>query len=110
MTIRITHGDHTTDLITVLNPGTGSGAIHTYTDVDGDRFAVFTSHIPDVGPGVNIRTDPDGCGIPLADIPALVTGIVTAAQQAAHQVGADCCWPDCDPCSSTRANQTGDAQ
>jgi hypothetical protein len=50
-------------------------AIYKYNDVDGDRLAIFPALIPGVGPGVNIRTDPQGCSIPEGEIPGLIKAL-----------------------------------
>ena len=54
-------------------------AEYQYTDVDGDRLAVFGADIPDKGKGVNVRTDPRGCSVPAADAPDLARAVLAAA-------------------------------
>ncbi|MFD4788281.1 hypothetical protein ACFWN1_14720 [Streptomyces sp. NPDC058459] len=43
-----------------------------HTDPDGDRLLITTADIPDTGPGVYFKTDPNGASIPLAEIPNLI--------------------------------------
>lgn len=67
---------------------------YMYKDVDGDEIiAVFPAAIPNVGPGVNIRTTHDGCSIPLGEIENFVQAVrdlATAARiEAQHQAVAD---------------------
>lgn len=102
MRIRVTNGqDETTELIHFAEP---EAAAFTYTDIDGDRAAIFTAVIPDLGAGINLKTDQFGCSIPLADVPALVEAIWAKAQQAAHkQDQLPCPNPHCGPCSFDRA-------
>lgn len=59
---------------------------YTYTDVDGDRLAVFGADIPGKGKGVNLRTDPSGCSVPAEDAPALARAILAAAGDTGHEV------------------------
>ena len=51
---------------------------YTYTDVDGDRLAVFGADIPDKGKGFNVRTDPNGCSVPAEDAAAFVRAVLAA--------------------------------
>jgi hypothetical protein len=55
-----------------------------YTDVDGDRLAVFTAQIPSQGPGVNFKTDPRGCSIPLDRLEELIAGVRDTGREAAE--------------------------
>lgn len=101
MQIRITDGTGTTtELIAFAEPDSpGDG--YSYTDLDGDRLAVFTSVIPDLGAGINIRTDDAGASFPLADVPDLVEAIWAKAQQAAHDRNhLPCPSPNCPPCTA----------
>jgi hypothetical protein len=59
---------------------------YTYTDVDGDRLAVFGADIPDQGRGANVRTDPNGCSVPTEDTVALAEAILTAGGLTEHRV------------------------
>ncbi|MFD7884050.1 hypothetical protein ACFV3N_16625 [Streptomyces bauhiniae] len=43
-----------------------------HTDPDGDRLLITTADIPNVGPGLYFKTDPNGSSVPLADIPNLI--------------------------------------
>ena len=52
-------------------------SVFSFADVDGDRIAVFRADIPGEGLGVNIRTDRNGCSLPDADIPRLITALQT---------------------------------
>ncbi|MFG3050352.1 hypothetical protein ACGFZP_05260 [Kitasatospora sp. NPDC048239] len=76
MQIRITHGatDQPDEIISVITPTGDDG--WKYTDVDGDRIAVFTADINGT-PGVYFRTDPNGSSIPLADLDAFVDAVRT---------------------------------
>lgn len=53
--------------------------IYKHKDPDGDRIAVFDADIEgpgyDLGPGVNIRTDPSGSSITDAEIPNLIKAL-----------------------------------
>lgn len=46
-----------------------------HVDVDGDRLAVFDANIPGQGLGINIRTDPNGSSLPIAEIPVLIAAL-----------------------------------
>jgi hypothetical protein len=51
-------------------------AIYRFTDVDGDKIAIFPATIPVDGKeveGINIRTSPSGCSIPLSEIWDLIS-------------------------------------
>lgn len=101
--IRITNGDGTTELISFVQPDPTADA-YKHTDVDGDRLIINDADINDT-PGVYFRTDPNGSSVALADLPALVEGIWSAAQRAAHALGVlPCPHPRCGPCSFDRAN------
>jgi hypothetical protein len=104
MQIRITDGEgQPTELIAFAESDPKAPA-YLYTDVDADRLVVFTAVIPDLGPGINVKTDQFGASFPLADVAALVDGIWSAAQQAAHEQGVvPCPHPRCGPCSFDRA-------
>ena len=82
MQITVTHDDPNkpTEIIAALTPTGDTG--WKYTDVDGDRIAVFTSDINGT-PGVYFRTDPNGCSIPVADLEALIEAIRVTAKRAA---------------------------
>jgi hypothetical protein len=83
--IRITHGNtnQPTEIINVITPTGDNG--WKYTDVDGDRIAVFTSDINGT-PGVYFRTDPNGASIPLADLDAFIDVIRETAKRAAEAI------------------------
>lgn len=53
-----------------------------HTDVDGDRLRVTTAAIPNVGPGVYFRTDPNGSSVPVAELPALIERLQVIAEAA----------------------------
>lgn len=46
-----------------------------FTDVDGDRMSIFDADIPGTGPGVNIKTDRNGCSVPDYEIPELAASL-----------------------------------
>lgn len=104
MQIRVTNGqDETTELISVVTPDIDAEEFK-YTDVDGDKLEIFTAVIPDLGAGINVRTDQLGASFPLADVPKLIGAIWAKAQQAAHFHGQlPCPHPNCGPCSFDRA-------
>jgi hypothetical protein len=81
--IRITHDDPNkpTEIITVMAPAGDNG--WKYTDIDGDRIAVFTANIEGT-PGVYFRTDPNGAAIPLADLEAFIAAVRETAQRSAE--------------------------
>lgn len=83
MQIRITNGNgETTEIISAIIPTGDDG--WKYTDVDGDRIAIFTADINGT-PGVYFRTDPNGCSIPIADLEAFITAVRQTADRAAVQ-------------------------
>lgn len=55
-----------------------------YRDIDGDRLAVFTAQIPNQGPGVNIKTDPRGCSVPLSRLEEFIAGVRDTGREAAE--------------------------
>lgn len=59
-----------------------NGPVWTYADVDGDRAAVFGASIPDVGPGVYLRTCAQGCSVAAADVEVFIDAIRTALASA----------------------------
>lgn len=75
-----------TELITILQGDTSPLA--SFTDVDDDRLVIFTAQIPELGPGINIRTDKAGCSFPVAEIPALIDALQAIAEEAKRQAGA----------------------
>jgi hypothetical protein len=104
MQITVTDGNgKPTEIIVVLAPTGDSGL--TYTDVDGDRIAVFTSDINGT-PGVYFRTDPNGCAIPLTDLAAFIDGIRDRADAIAEQM--DVPMPECPACGALCTNRTHD--
>lgn len=55
---------------------------YTHTDPDGDRLLITTANIPGQGAGVYFRTDQTGCGVPVAEIPALIERLKEIAEEA----------------------------
>jgi hypothetical protein len=53
-----------------------------FTDMDGDRLAVFPAEVPGHKPGVNIKTDPDGSTLLAEDIPAFIQAVHDALAEA----------------------------
>lgn len=49
-------------------------ALYKYSDIDGDRLAVFPANILGTY-GVNIKTDREGCSLPDSEIPALISAL-----------------------------------
>lgn len=63
---------------------------YRHTDVDGDRLLISTSLIPDVGPGIYFRTDPNGSSISVDQLPDLIARlkvIADASREEAEQHG-----------------------
>ncbi|MFJ3200971.1 hypothetical protein [Streptomyces sp. NPDC086989] len=63
-----------TEIITILPP---AGAIphpsrYSHSDEDGDRLLISTALLNDGTPGIYFRTDPNGSGVPLTDLDALI--------------------------------------
>jgi hypothetical protein len=79
ITVSSNDSNKPTEIITVLAPVGDTG--WKYTDVDGDRIAVYTSDI-NGAPGVYFRTDPNGCSIPVTDLEAFIEGLRETAQRA----------------------------
>ena len=78
-----------TEIITILAP---AGAIphpsrFTHTDPDGDRLLISTALLDDGTPGIYFRTDPNGSGLPLSELPALLAQLPLIAE--ASQLEAD---------------------
>lgn len=77
--VRITSGvpDEPDQIIAFAEPDPPGG--YMFADVDGDRIGVWPAVIPDVGRGVNIRTDRAGCSIPLGEVEAFIQAVRDAA-------------------------------
>lgn len=69
--IVITKGDEVTDIVAIDS----TGPRWTYTDVDGDGAAMHTAKIPDVGPGIYLKTSARGCSIAVADVEDFIAAI-----------------------------------
>lgn len=67
-----------TEIVVIHNP---QPPRYHHTDVDGDRLLITTADIPDVGPGVMFRTDPNGSSVPLAEIPNLMARLQEIADR-----------------------------
>ncbi|MCX5176756.1 hypothetical protein [Streptomyces virginiae] len=68
--------------MTILAP---AGAIphpsrFTHTDADGDRLLISTALFDDGTPGLYFRTDPNGSGLPLTDLDALIAQLQVIAK------------------------------
>jgi hypothetical protein len=48
---------------------------YQHTDMDGDKLAVFTATLPDIGKGINIKTTFHGVSYPLAQVGELLDAI-----------------------------------
>jgi hypothetical protein len=57
-----------------------------FTDVDGDKIAVFDASIPGEGAGVNIRTTFDGCSLPDDEIPHLISALQHYMSKRANEI------------------------
>lgn len=71
-----------TEIITILAP---AGAIphpsrFTHTDEDGDRLLISTALLNDGTPGLYFRTDPNGSGLPLTELDALIARLHVIAE------------------------------
>ncbi|MEU6222276.1 hypothetical protein [Streptomyces sp. NPDC047042] len=66
-----------TEIVVIHNPRPPR---YHHTDVDGDRLLITTADIPNVGPGVMFRTDPNGSSVPLAEIPNLINRLREIAE------------------------------
>jgi len=60
----------------------GPAPEYRHEDVDGDHLLITSADIPDVGPGVYFRTDPQGSSVPFAEIPALIEALTKIAAHA----------------------------
>jgi hypothetical protein len=69
LTMMDTEGD-AVEHIVILPPG-GEPPEYKHTDVDGDRLLIITADINGT-PGVYFRTTPNGCSVPLSEMPALL--------------------------------------
>lgn len=58
---------------------------YRHTDVDGDRLLIGTAQIPDVGPGLYFRTDPNGSSVPVAELPDLIARLQVIADAARNE-------------------------
>lgn len=63
-----------TEIVTILPP---VGAVphesaYKHTDPDGDRLLISTALLPENKPGVYFRTDHNGSGVPLDELPRLI--------------------------------------
>ncbi|MEV6696276.1 hypothetical protein AB0M68_03810 [Streptomyces sp. NPDC051453] len=55
---------------------------YTHVDPDGDRLLITTADIPGQGAGVYFRTDQNGSGVPVAEIPELIERLKEIAEEA----------------------------
>ncbi|MFI5831032.1 hypothetical protein ACIA6C_27925 [Streptomyces sp. NPDC051578] len=82
-----------TEIITILPPAGAAPhpSRYSHTDMDGDRLLISTALFDDGTPGIYFRTDPNGSGVPLADLPALIAQlqvIADASQVEAQEAAA----------------------
>jgi hypothetical protein len=85
ITVRV--GDHITDIIAIED--VGPAPRWTYTDVDGDKAAMFTAKIPGVGAGIYLRASADGCSIAAEDVEDFITAIRATVAAAIEAVEND---------------------
>jgi hypothetical protein len=74
-----------TEIITILNPNPGAiphESSYKHTDTDGDRLLISTAKFDDGTPGLYFRTDPNGSGVPLTELPALIAQLQVIADAA----------------------------
>lgn len=81
ITVTSTDPNEPTEVISVMTPTGDDG--WKYTDVDGDRIAVFTADINGT-PGVYFKTDANGSSIPLADLEQFIGAVRATAERAAR--------------------------
>ena len=53
---------------------------YKHTDEDGDRLLISTALFDDGTPGIYFRTDPNGSGVPLTELPALIAQLQVIAE------------------------------
>lgn len=58
--------------------------MHTYVDADDSALQIGADLVPGRGPVVHFQTEPEGCIVPLADLP----GLIARLQELAEVVGA----------------------
>lgn len=75
-----------TEIITILSPSPAGVVPHDsaykHTDIDGDRLLISTAKFDDGTPGLYFRTDPNGSGLPLAELPELIAQLQVIADAA----------------------------
>lgn len=53
---------------------------YKHTDSDGDRLLISTALLDDGTPGLYFRTDPNGSGVPLTELPELIAQLQVIAE------------------------------
>ncbi|MFD4934461.1 hypothetical protein [Streptomyces virginiae] len=60
----------------------------THTDEDGDRLLISTALLTDGTPGLYFRTDPNGSGLPLTEMDALIAQLQVIAAASRDEAAA----------------------
>jgi hypothetical protein len=75
--------------------------MHTYVDADDRPLEVGADLVPGRGPVIHFLTDPEGCTVPLADLPVIVARLQELGEVLQIRVAMDPTPAPSDPGSST---------